>query len=126
MTADARASIRVPMLLHDLISPLRGSLGAAIFSSELSLRVMKNSLPHWLTAGLLLGFQPIVHGSQQACNSFQIPASGFTGVDAVAWSSTFFEAGAQVDISNLFSSINTSTLPAFCRKYHGLNICPSN
>lgn len=50
-------------------------------------------------------------GSEAACTQFS--PSGIPDVTLTA--ATYFPANARVDISNLFSFINTTGLPAFCR-----------
>ncbi|KAI0076169.1 feruloyl esterase-like protein [Panus rudis PR-1116 ss-1] len=50
--------------------------------------------------------------SPSRCASFKLPRSS---VDATLTKTTFFPENATVDITNPFSSINTNTLPAFCR-----------
>lgn len=50
-------------------------------------------------------------GSKAACAQFS--PSNISDVTLTA--ATYFHAHARVDISNVFSSINTTDLPAFCR-----------
>jgi len=50
-------------------------------------------------------------GSSSQCTAFALPP--LDGV--VLAGTTYFKADAHVDISNLYSAIDTDTLPAFCR-----------
>ncbi|EMD31293.1 hypothetical protein CERSUDRAFT_89153 [Gelatoporia subvermispora B] len=64
---------------------------------------------HWLFLGLL--HANIVLGSASQCASFELP--DLEGV--VLTGKTYFKAKARVNITNLYSAIDTDTLPAFCR-----------
>ena len=57
---------------------------------------------------LLISNLPRVYGTD--CSSFKFESSNSKSI-----SSTYFEAGAHVNISNLFQAIDTDTLPEFCR-----------
>ncbi|KAH9855312.1 feruloyl esterase-like protein [Lenzites betulinus] len=61
-------------------------------------------------AAVALG-EATVGGSKAACTHFS--PSNIPDVSLTA--TTYFPANARVDISNIFSSINTTDLPAFCR-----------
>lgn len=50
-------------------------------------------------------------GSEAACRQF----SPSNIQDVALTAATYFPANARVDITNVFSSINTTDLPAFCR-----------
>ena len=60
---------------------------------------------------LALKISAEVFGSTASCNGFSF--SDIPGVTLVG--KAHFSANATVNIANLFSSINTSSLPAFCR-----------
>lgn len=53
----------------------------------------------------------IARGSQAACTQF----SPSNVPDVALTAATYFPAKARVDIANVFSRINTTDLPAFCR-----------
>jgi feruloyl esterase len=71
---------------------------------------------------------PSIHGTTltarttsgaDACSSFALAESSVASVTATQ----FFAEGDTVSISNLFSSINSTHLPAFCRKYLYIRHC---
>lgn len=49
-----------------------------------------------------------------ACAAFQFTSPG---VVADATTTEFFNTGDRVNVSNLFSSINSTNIPAFCRTF---------
>ena len=60
---------------------------------------------------LLLGLLAVCEAAlNESCTTFMFPPNDTTMV-----TSTFFAAGAHVDLSSLYQSINTTSLPAFCR-----------
>ena len=63
--------------------------------------------------GLALGAAAAASGSQSACRDFAL--SDVADVDLTLTRTTHFAANALVNISNAYSSINESNLPAFCR-----------
>ena len=65
-----------------------------------------------LLANIALGLAATAaRGSKSTCLKFS--PSHIPGVSVTA--KTYFPTNATVDISNIFSSINTTSLPAFCR-----------
>ena len=60
---------------------------------------------------LLLGLLAACEAAfNESCTTFM-----FLSNDTTMVTSTFFAAGAHVDLSSLYQSINTTSLPAFCR-----------
>lgn len=65
---------------------------------------------------LLVLAVPLVRAwNAERCASFALHKSGIAPVSS--FSAQFFNAGDLVNITNEFSSINTTTLPAFCREF---------
>lgn len=78
----------------------------AIPWSFLHFRIMFNSLKEVINLLAFITTQTI----SERCSSFTF---GSDNTDLI--SSTYFEAGARVSVSNLFETIDTNDLPAFCR-----------
>jgi hypothetical protein len=83
-------------------------------------------MTHWLALGLAaaLALLPRIQAASShphaarnggPCTSFGLEQSRVAPVSLVG--ADFFDAGDLVNITNLFSSINTTTLPAFCREF---------
>lgn len=71
------------------------------------------SLSPLLSVGvLLLQASQLVFSTQTRCSTFTLRNPS---VNAVVANTTFFEANDTVAITNPFSSIDVSDLPAFCR-----------